>query len=291
MCKKTNYPCAERVLMLLHRAMVNLAIGFLIFPWTSAVASDIRAQEDSQMLLERIRNKIKTHFSELHNYTCHLVINRMAHGSMSLGFDSLDTTNLEVAFVDNRELFARAGDSRFEERPIYDIMPGGMIGNDALGSHDDDVFSRDAVIFTFAGLCKKDGHKTFRYNFRVPQERSRLLVKQANSVGATVGYKGSFWVDAETLDMVRLEWKTEQIPQPIGLSSVTKLMRYKILKIGNSEFSLPQYSELASFDHAGTYRLNTISLSSCSEFAGESIVKYGAPANIVSMPVQSNGQR
>ena len=93
-----------------------------------------------------------------------------------------------------------------------------MIGNDTFGSHDDDVFLGDGPTFKYAGSCKRDGHKTFRYNFRVPLENSRLLVKQSASADAMVAYQGSFWVDAETLDMVRLEWKTDHIPPSVGIS-------------------------------------------------------------------------
>jgi hypothetical protein len=58
---------------------------------------------------------------------------------------------LEVAFVGDRELFSRAGEARFEERPIHQMVPGGMIGNDAFGSHDDNVFSGDAAKFQYMG--------------------------------------------------------------------------------------------------------------------------------------------
>ena len=83
-----------------------------------------------------------------------------------------------MAFVGDRELFSRPGEAQFAEQPISQIVPHGMIGNDTFGSHEDDVFLGDGPTFKYAGSCKRDGHKTFRYNFRVPLENSRLLVKQ-----------------------------------------------------------------------------------------------------------------
>jgi hypothetical protein len=198
---------------------------------------------------------------------------------------------LEVAFVGDRELFSRAGEARFEERPIHQMVPGGMIGNDAFGSHDDNVFSGDAAKFQYMGSCKKDGHKCFRYTFHVPQQSSQLLVKQNNSPDAAVGYQGSFWVDAETLDMVRLEWKTDFIPPSVGLSSVEKSMRYKLVRIGNSDFLLPHHSELASFDQSGNYRLNTMSLERCLEFTGESVVTYSTSTEGASAQGRNTEQR
>lgn len=253
-------------------------ICLALFPWAVASAADSRATDDPELLLQRIRGRIAAHLSQLHNYTCHVAIDRLLRSTSTSSFDHRDRVELEVAFVGDRELFSRAGETRFEEQPIHEIVPLGMIGNDAFGSHDDDVFSGDAATFKYAGSCKKDGHKSYRYNFRVPQASSRLLVKQNKSADAAVGYQGSFWVDAETLDMVRLEWKTDQILPSVGLSSVEKSMRYKLVRIGNSDFLLPLHSELASFDREGNYRLNTTSLERCLEFTGESVVTYDTRA-------------
>jgi hypothetical protein len=253
---------------------MTILICLALFPWTGAFAADPRATENPEELLKSIRGRIAAHLSQLHNYTCHVAIDRLLRSTSTSSFDHRDRVELEVAFVGDRELFSRAGESRFEDRPINEIVPLGLVGNDAFGSHDDDVFSGDAATFKYAGSCKKDGHKTIRYNFRVPRESSRLLVKQNKSPDAAVGYQGSFWVDAETLDMVRLEWKADQIPPSVGLSSVEKSMRYQMVRIGNSDFLLPLHSELASLDRLGNYHLNTTSLERCLEFTGKSVVTY-----------------
>lgn len=282
MSKAFNNQWAGRVPRHVGSIRFKMAISIALFHWTAAFAADSAGGEDPQLLLQRIRSRITAHLSQLHNYTCHVVIDRVVRSGNTLNLDRRDRVELEVAFIGARELFSRAGETQFEEKSIAEIVPLGMIGNDAFGSHDDDVFSRNAAIVKYAGPCKKEGHKTLRYDFRVPQESSRLLVKQDNSTNATVGYQGSFWVDSETLDMVRLEWKTEKIPPSVGLRSVEKSMRYKVARIGNSDFLLPLHSELASFDQGGTFHLNTMSLERCKEFTGESAVTYGAPTGAVS---------
>jgi len=260
--------------------LVRLTIGLVLLSgWTSASAAEMPATEDPVVLLQRIRSKVAEHLSRLHNYTCHVVIDRLVRSVSSINSDRRDSVELDVAFVGDRELFSRPGEARFAEQPISEIVPHGMIGNDAFGSHDDDVFLGEGATFTYAGPCKRDGHKTFRYNFRVPLETSRLLVKQGVSTDAMVAYHGSIWVDVETLDMVRLEWKTDHIPPSVGISSVEKSMRYKVVHIGNSDFLLPLLSELTSFDQRGNYLWNTMTLEHCQEFSGGSIVTYGAPVD------------
>ncbi len=270
----------------------TVTICFAIFPaFTAAFAAESRASEDSELLLERIRARIAEHIAQLRNYTCHVAIDRLVRSAGFTSFDQRDRVELEVAFVGGRELFSRPGEARFGAEPINQIVPLGMIGNDAFGSHDYDVFSRDAAIFKYAGSCNKDGHKTFRYKFSVRQSDSLLLVKQADTAGAMVGYHGSFWVDAETLDLVRLEWKTDHIPLSVGISSVEKSMRYKVSRIGDSDFLLPARADLASFDQAGNYRLNMISLDRCLEFKGQSAITYGPPAVGASAPDAERQQR
>ncbi len=280
MSKQREARNAGRVPSHIVSKLVKLSIACVLFScWTRASAAEVQANEDPAVLLQRIRSRIAEHLSRLRNYTCHVVIDRLERAVDSSSLNRRDSVELDVAFVGDRELFSRPGDAQFAERPIGQIVPHGMIGNDTFGSHDDDVFLGDGPTFEFAGSCKRDGHKTFRYNFRVPLENSRLLVKQGAFADAIVAYRGSFWVDAETLDMVRLEWKTDHIPPSVGILSIEKAMKYKVVHVGNSDFALPLHSELTSFDQQGNYRWNTITLKHCQEFSGGSTVTYGGPVD------------
>jgi hypothetical protein len=59
---------------------------------------------------------------------------------------------------------------------------------------------------------------------------------------------------------------------------IEKFLHSKKLTIGNSEFNLPDHSELAATDDMGNYSLNMIKLNRCREFAVNSVVKYGSPS-------------
>jgi hypothetical protein len=216
------------------------------------------------------------HLAQLPNYTCHQVVDRFIRRASSGGLSRFDRQEVEVAFVGNRELFARPGDERFEEQSISKLIPVGTIGNGAFGSHANSLFSDDIATFEYEGPSKKDGHKTFRYNFRVPQEKSHFLIKHDSAQGI-VGYKGSFWVDEETLDLVRLELKVDRIPSHIGVSMVQETMRYQMVKIHDSEFWLPRKAELAATDSTGNYSLDIITLENCREYSGQSVVTFDAP--------------
>ena len=217
------------------------------------------------------------HLSQLPNYTCHQVVDRLIRNSSSRGFEHLDRLELEVAIVGNKELFSRAGEARFEEEQIHKIVPAGTIGNGAFGSHIETVLSGDAAELKYIGPSKTDGHKTYRYDFSVTQEKSHFLVRHGSAEGI-VAYKGSFWADAETLDLVRVELKANRIPAFIGVSMVQQSMHYKIMRIGKSDFLLPRKSQLSTSDQSGNYSLNIVSLEHCREFSGETVVTYGGVA-------------
>jgi len=253
----------------------------ILFCCVAAVTSALQAADGPQDLLQRIRSQMATHFSQLPNYTCHQVTDRLLRRAYTGTLERVDSVELEVDFVKNKELFSRPGDTRFEEGEIHNLVPAGTIGNGAFGGHVNTIFFSDGATFTFVGTSKKDGHKTFRYEFSVPQEKSHFLVRHASAQGI-VGYKGSFWVDAETLDLVRFELKADHIASYIGVSSIEESMRYTLVRIRNSAFLLPKNSQLALVDQAGNYSLNMIRLERCREFTGESVVTYGAPDNGIS---------
>jgi hypothetical protein len=230
------------------------------------------APEDPEALFQRIKTRMAEHLAQLPNYTCHQTIDRLLRRGSD--FRHLDTVKLEVAFVGQRELFSRPGTDRFGEQPIEKIVSGGTIGNSALGSHIDIIFSRNVGEFKYAGAGRKDGRTTYRFDLHVPVEASTFRVWHAGTHGIA-GYDGSVWVDAETLDLVRVDFKVNRIPAHVGVRLIEESLHYKKLMIGKTEFDLPSRSELSATDDMGNVSLNMIKLDRCREFAGEAVVKYG----------------
>jgi hypothetical protein len=262
-----------------ENVLVRLSIQLILLAFSCSVLLPApQVNEDSNALLDRIRDKMKAYMSLLPNYTCHEVIDRFGRPMSSGQLNHLDTVEVEVAFVGNRELFASAPDGRFEEQSITKIIPNGTIGNGTFGSHVAALFTGSAATFKYAGVCKKGGHQTMRYDFVVPQEKSQLVVRH-QPVAGVVGYRGSFWVDSETLDLVRLELKADHIPSYIGVSLVQDVMEYKPLHIRNVDFLLPYKSRLAAEESTGFYYMNMVKLDNCKEFSGESVVTFGGPAD------------
>lgn len=245
------------------------AISFLTLA-ASVFAAD--PQVDPVELLQQIRNKVATRLSQLPNYTCTETIDRLLRRP-STGLQQADRVQLEVAFVGNRELYAKPG-GEFQEGHAGRLITTGTISDGEYGSHMVSLFRTDKAEFEYAGMCKKDGHRTYRFDFRMAQDKSNFLLKHDASEGI-VGYKGSFWADTSTLDLVRLEIKAEHIPSYIGIDSVSESIRYEMIETAGSQFLLPHSSELAVWFN-GVYSLNSVKLENCREYTGESTVAFGS---------------
>ena len=247
----------------------GLAAGLLAL----FVAAPVPGQ-DTEALFQRVKAHMAEHRDALPNYTCHETVSSM--GRTGSQWRYLDKLDLEVAFAGHQEIFSKAGSDRFGAQSVEEIAGGGTIGNSALGSHTDSILFQDGIAFKYAGAGKKDGRKTIRYDFSVPTEVSRFLVRH-DGAEAVAGYDGSIWFDAESLDPVRIDLKVNRIPTNIKVRRIEESLHYKKVPIGKSEFALPEHSVLSARDDADNDTLNLTNLSRCREFTSDSVVKYASP--------------
>ena len=258
----------------LFRLQRRLAV--LVVPLCAAIGRDLRAPDDPGATLSRIRDKVAEHLSLLPNYTCHEVIDRFVQSVRTRGLRQYDRVEVEVAFVGQRELFARPGDAHFQEQPITEMVRTGLIGNGTFGSITANVFLGDSATFEYRGPAEMDGHKTYRYDFQVSQGKSQFFVNY-NLTEARVPFWGSFWADSETYDLARIEIAADQMPLDFGLSLVKESVQYTGLQIHDSEFLLPLHGGMETADTSGNITRNDVALQQCHEFTGESSVTFGDP--------------
>ena len=90
-----------------------------------------------------------------------------------------------------------------------------------------------------------------------------------------VGYHGSFWADAATLDVARLEVEADDIPAHVGVLAGGLTMTYARTRIGTTEFLLPRTSELFLKNATGMESRNRGTFEECRQYAGESVIKFG----------------
>jgi len=233
------------------------------------------------VFLSRVKRHMEQVLVRQPNYTCLETIERSRRSGKSKRFQLVDALHLEVAVVEGKELFSWPGEREFKDRDLRELAPSGAIGNGSFALHARSVFLSGTPLITYRGEETIDGRAVSRYDYQVPQFRSGYRIRIGHLEGIT-GYRGSFWNDIETLDLLRLDVEAMDIPPHLPLRATTDSMRYERVPIGESTFLLPKSSQMIMEDLDGGQSRNAISFSRCRQYAGESTLSFDeAPAGEV----------
>ena len=248
-------------------------LGVALCLITVSAAAQTNAPPD---LLDLIRRKMAANLGRLPNYTCVETIERSMRKPSQRKLKPLDTVRLEVAFVGGKELVAWPGAHKFEETDPKDMIKGiGATGTGDFALHVHNLFMTTASVFSKPAEDTWNGHKSFRYDFRIDHG----LRIQTDRASATVSYHGTFWVDSETLDLLQLEALDDDIPSEVGIVSDHTSIQYGRVRIGESDFLLPLSSELIMLDRNGGESRNLTRFSGCRQYLGESVVRFDEPSS------------
>jgi hypothetical protein len=238
------------------------------------------------LLLERVKTKAAENLQRLPNYTCTQTIERSRRGGKTENFDLVDRLRLEVALVDGGELFSWPGASKFEEKRIGEIVGGGTISNGNFALHEKGIFLSPATTFTYAGEEVLNGRRALLFDYRVPQPSSIYRLRRTVGNEAFVGHHGTFWVAADTLDLIRLEVHADDIPPSLDLAQASDAMEYSRLHIGDGDFLLPKSSEFVVSDVFGNENRNRAEFSACRQYTGESVISFDVASTVQAAPAR-----
>jgi hypothetical protein len=240
--------------------------------WVTGAVASAGPPEDSE-LLDRIKARARENLNRLPDYICVQTVERTWRRTPQTDFAPMDTLRLEVGLIGDRELFAWPNAARFQEKDVTDLVQRGTIGNGAFGLHARNVFLSGSPAFQFRGEETIDGVRAIRFDFDVPLQRSTYRLR-APPREALVAFHGVFWVDAETLDLMRLRVMVEEIPPELGVALATDEMNYWRMRIGDGEFLLPSSSELQMVSVTGETNRNRTSFGNCRQYVGESSISF-----------------
>jgi hypothetical protein len=229
------------------------------------------------LLLARFKQQIRQDLARIPNYTCVETMQRFQRRRPSQPFNSVDTVRLEVSYVGGKELFSFPGARRFDDRDVSFFVSGGVIGNGTFSTDINNLFGHDAISFQSRGEEDLDGKSALRYDFRVPQFLSWFTVR-VSAAAAIVPFKGSFWFDPATLDLLRLDISGEDLPPELRLAEARNSTGYRRAQIGESKVLLPARAELVLVDLAGQSSRNLVEFSQCREYQTESTITFAPPS-------------
>jgi hypothetical protein len=248
--------------------------------WVAGAVLNGQTPRDPDEILNDIKEKARQNLTRLPDYICAQTIERSRRPDAESKMAPFDTLRLEVGLIGDRELFAWPDSARFEDKELNELIQRGTIGNGAFALHARNVFLSGAPAFTFIDEETLEGKRALRYDFDVPGERSTYKLR-VQPREALVPFHGSFWVDAETLDLMRLKVEVDDIPEELGLALARDEMSYARMPIGSGSFLLPSSSELNMVGLGGNASRNLATFSGCKQYVGESSISFLEPSATV----------
>ena len=191
--------------------------------------------------------------------------------------ESVDRLRLEVTVSEGNEIYSWPGATRFDSRDVTEIIRQGPIATGSFGTHLLAVFNNRQVEYRFAGEETRAGRRLLEFRFHVPLAASQYRVRVGTAYQA-IAYDGSFWVDAESLEMQRFTVEAEDVPRATSICRLDAELDYQAQTNGGRGFLLPSQGQL-HIDFESARRTNNITtFSNCREYQAESeVVFQGSP--------------
>jgi len=223
--------------------------------------------------ISQIRFQVADRTARIPNYTCLETIERSWYASDYSGSLVRDRMRFEVSVVAGTEQFAWPGGGPLDIHERQIILGRGLTKTGDFVGFVAAIFGTDAAAYTLVGEEAIGGRRAIRYEYRVPQANSRYTITQ-NGVTVVVGFHGSFWVDPETLDLMRVELDADKIPASFRRRSVTISIDYGLVAVGTGNFLLPQLTDARTVTDRKLENRTTTRFSECRQFLAESSISF-----------------
>jgi len=227
-------------------------------------------------LFEKARTLMAETLAKQSNYVCLETIDRTQRVSAKERFNKVDSIRVEVAFIGKRELYSWPGARKFDDKDLLDLVSNdGAISTGTFAGHVQKLMNAKTADVGSGEWINQHGKQRARFPFAVPVDRSRYKVMKTRYYGAIVEYSGEIWIDPDTGRITRLRLRSDSIPEDIGIDVTEADIEYGAATIGTKEFWLPVHSTESVIYGIGPTDRNSIRLSGCHEFTGESKISFG----------------
>ena len=254
----------------------RLAGSALALAWIAAA----QGPSPELQLLERIQSHMRGELSQLPNYTCLETLARFNNESKPRGrLEPLDTVQLEIAYSNRREWYGAPGDRNFSSDNPRELVGSGMIGTGAFAIILTNIFH--SALITYGGLEELGGRMAAKYDFRMPGKALEISIP--GGLG-TVGLEGSFRVDPQSLDLIRLDTRAIDIPPYLPLEADSSTVYYARTQIGEYSALLAQQADLHMLESRGVENYDRIEFTHCRAFSAQSAIRFDSEPHDAAEP-------
>jgi len=228
----------------MRRAFVA-AIAILV--WCPPGWTQRPSDAEASALIERSRQKASEYAQSLPDFVATEVIRRYA-GSYKdgIGGHPVDTLTIQLRYSQHKEEHKLLLIDGKPAGQTFETLQG-TVGSGEFGTTLSSVFdpaSQTSFHWQSWKNVRKHRAGAFEYAVNGPHSRYRLgTTADGRTVEAEVGYHGVVEIDAETAEVLHLEYAADHIPDALHLQYAGTTVDYDFADIGGREYLLPAHSE------------------------------------------------
>lgn len=223
--------------------------------------------------LSKIRRQAAAAVMQAPNYACLETVERYARDNAKSKWRQLDTLLLEVGMIGGKEIHSWPGEESFEDIAPGEIISSGMVSTGEFSQLLRAVFVGGTSVIRWHGEEEVSGRRALRYDYTMPLNGYRSRVTLSTGSG-DVSLKGSFWADAETFELLRLDSESDEVPPMLPLASMQSRINYGRMMVHGRTVWFPQSAEMRMATLSGEETRNRIEFSHCREYSGESKLSF-----------------
>ncbi|MGJ5818964.1 hypothetical protein [Paludibaculum fermentans] len=234
------------------------------------------AQQAPEGLFDRFLERMEGEQRRLPDYVCSQTIERIGRASADRELQRIDTFRVDVAVTGDRELYGRPGAKEFYGKSLAEVIGSGFVSTGRFALFTRQILNTSKTMYKYQGLNERPGKPAHEYDFDVDPAGSNYMLRSGNAEAKT-GYQGSFWIHADSLDLLRVEVQAFDIPEHLGLSEAKTTLIYGRMSIGSESILLPVQTTASVITTDGLENVNRILVNGCRRFQTESTLSFAAP--------------
>ena len=221
------------------------------------------------ILLARAQHRLEADLKRLPAFACMETIERFVRSKPKDRWKASDIVRVEVAQIGDKELFSWPGEDQFQEKGLGDIVGIGLTASGDFANYARSIALNTSVRWKFHGMEELRGRKAARYDFEVPVFLADFHISHEGNTGSA-GERGSYWIDSETQDLLRIAFQAIDLPPNVALLDAWTQVDYGRVRIGGQDLLLPQHTATGVLTFGGTAKRNETEFSHCRQFSAQS---------------------
>jgi hypothetical protein len=256
------------------------ALIVIVVAWTSFAWAQRPSEQDTSSLVEKARGKALAYTQSLPDFLATEIIRRYS-GRQDRGFHTSPTDSLTVQLryfqhKEEHKLLLFNG----EPTAIPFESLEGLVGSGEFGTTISAIFQPEfGTGFHWLKWKTVRNRQAAVFAYVVDAGHSRYFLSTKiddRTATATVSYSGIVECDAETGDVLHLEYVADHIPKELRLHYAATSIDYALAGIGGRDYLLPSHSE-TELHGSEQWGKNVIEFREYRRFSADSTIDFGPP--------------